>query len=66
MSKPMNKLAVNIVVDAIGREKELQIASYKVAGATIVDMGLKTPGGWDAGLILSKICLGGLGEVKLT
>lgn len=62
----MNKLAVNIVLDALSRERDIQITSCKIAGATIVDMGLKAPGGWEAGLILSKICLGGLGEVKLT
>lgn len=62
----MNKLAVEIVMDALKREKELQITSMKIGGATIIDMGLKAPGGWEAGIILSKLCLGGLGEVKLT
>lgn len=61
----MNKLSVDILMDALKREGELKIASQSVGGATIVDMGLKVPGGWEAGLILSKLCLGGLGEVKL-
>jgi len=62
----MNKIAVDILMKALERCEELQISYSKVAGATVVDMGVKSPGGFEAGLILSKICLGGLGEVGFT
>jgi methenyltetrahydromethanopterin cyclohydrolase len=32
-------------------------------GATVIDCGVHTPGGFDAGVALSEICLGGLGTV---
>lgn len=35
-------------------------------GATVVDTGLKVPGGFEAGRLSTKICLGGHGEVSLT
>ncbi len=44
-------------------------AQYRVAvheldcGATVIDCGVHVPGGFDAGIALSEICLGGLGTV---
>ena len=35
-------------------------------GETVIDAGAKTRGGIDAGLLLARICLGGLGEVSIT
>ncbi|MDK6029250.1 methenyltetrahydromethanopterin cyclohydrolase [Ignisphaera sp. 4213-co] len=64
--KPMNKIAANIVSDAISREKELGIITTKIGGATVVDAGVKTRGSLEAGLIVSRICLGGLASVTLT
>ncbi|MEM0027071.1 MAG: methenyltetrahydromethanopterin cyclohydrolase [Ignisphaera sp.] len=65
-SKPMNKLAMQIVSDAISREKELNIVVTKVGGATVIDAGVKTFGSLEAGLVVSKICLGGLADVYTT
>lgn len=35
------------------------------SGCRVVDLGIKTPGGWQAGLALAEICLAGLGQVSL-
>jgi len=35
------------------------------AGATIIDAGVKAPGGFEAGKILTELCLGGAGKVEL-
>jgi methenyltetrahydromethanopterin cyclohydrolase len=35
------------------------------AGATIVDAGIDTPGGLEAGRLVAEICMGGLGRVSL-
>src|SRR4030042_5776490 len=35
------------------------------AGATIIDMGVKAPGGFAAGKKLTELCLGGAGKVQL-
>lgn len=61
----MNKLAADLVSKVLAMEKELKVASSAVAGATVVDMGVRVPGGFEAGVWLSKICMGGLGEVGI-
>ncbi len=35
------------------------------AGATIIDAGVKAPGGFEAGKILTELCLGGAGKAEL-
>ena len=40
-------------------------ASKTSAGATIIDVGVKASGGFQAGKILTEICLGGAGKVQL-
>ncbi|MEM4887827.1 MAG: methenyltetrahydromethanopterin cyclohydrolase [Thermosphaera sp.] len=66
MTLSMNKLAVKIVGELIEREKELGVVSLKIAGAVIIDTGIKTRSSIEAGLYVSKICLGGLANVTLT
>ncbi|MEM1639476.1 MAG: methenyltetrahydromethanopterin cyclohydrolase [Desulfurococcaceae archaeon] len=66
MTFSMNKLAVKIVHELIDREKELGVVSMKIAGSTIIDTGVKTRSSIEAGLYVSRVCLGGLGNVSLT
>ena len=61
----MNKLTVDLVMSAINNKDVLKIEDMKVAGATVVDMGVKVPGSIEAGVYLAKICMGGLGEVSI-
>lgn len=41
------------------------LVSTHESGATIVDAGIQTPGGLEAGRIIAEICMGGLGSVAL-
>ena len=61
----MNRLAVNIVKDLMDHEREYNVSTLKINGATIVDTGLKVPGGINAGLAVSRITMGGLASVSL-
>ena len=36
------------------------------SGARVIDAGVKVDGGYNAGLMLSEICMGGLGDVEYT
>ena len=36
-----------------------------MAGATIIDAGVKVPGGFEAGILLTELCLGGAGKAEL-
>ncbi len=40
--------------------------SHSSGGALLIDAGIRTPGGLEAGRLISEICLGGLGRVSLT
>jgi len=62
----INKLAVDLVMKAIEEKEKLRISSQTIGGATVVDMGIKVPGGFEAGVVLSKICMGGLAEVSIS
>lgn len=62
----VNALAAVVARGMIERQAELGIRTETVAGATLVDCGIKCEGGWQAGLLFSKVCLGGLGEVGLS
>lgn len=66
MSISMNKLAVKLVNEMLSREKELEVTSTKIAGATIIDAGIKTRSSFEAGVYVSRICLGGLARVSIT
>ena len=59
----VNRAAVSLIKDAIARADELNIrVSRSACGATLADMGLTCPGGWEAGRIFVEAGLGGLGE----
>ena len=60
----MNELASEI---ADGMEEHAALLRVKSTtlpgGAKVIDAGVETEGGYDAGLALSEICMGGLGNV---
>lgn len=41
------------------------VVTKSTAGATIIDAGVKAPGGFEAGKILTELCLGGAGKAEL-
>jgi len=63
----MNELATEIA-DELGEHAPLfRVVSHTLAsGARVIDAGVETDGGYDAGLALAEICMGGLGHASYT
>lgn len=58
----VNRNAMRIVKEVIDRADDLNVRVLRTSnGATVIDMGVKAPGGWDAALKFVDISLGGLG-----
>lgn len=62
----INTLTGHIVDHMVANAAKLRIAvSHGEAGETIIDAGKNVRGGLEAGLLVAKICLGGMGSVDL-
>lgn len=62
----VNKEARKLLNELIAHADEYGVAVRKTKeGATLVDAGIKTKGGFEAGKIITEICLGGLGKVSI-
>ncbi len=62
----VNEMAMDIVEDMLDFEEELRIESKKLEnGSTVIDCGVNVPGGYEAGLMYTQICMGGLAEVSI-
>jgi len=62
----VNELALDIVEDMLDYEEELRIQSKKLEnGATVIDCGVEVPGSYDAGIMYTQICMGGLASVDV-
>jgi methenyltetrahydromethanopterin cyclohydrolase len=60
----VNFLAGRIYDDLWARSQELNLQKYTLKnGARLIDAGIDTPGGFEAGKGVAEICLGGLGNV---
>jgi methenyltetrahydromethanopterin cyclohydrolase len=63
----MNELASEIADRLAEQEDRYRVrVGTLAAGARVIDAGVETPGGLDAGLALAQICMGGLGNVAYT
>lgn len=62
----LNERAAELCRRLIDRAGVLRIETHQTAGATVIDLGVKAPGGLEAGLALAEICLAGLGRVSLS
>jgi methenyltetrahydromethanopterin cyclohydrolase len=63
----LNRLAAPLVDDLVAHAAELRlIVSRQDNGTRIVDAGILTQGGIEAGRRIAEICLAGLGRVNLT
>lgn len=61
-----NEKAREIVRDMIARRDELNIVVHTLEnGVTVVDCGVRTSGGINAGVLFAETCLGGLGTVEM-
>jgi methenyltetrahydromethanopterin cyclohydrolase len=62
----VNEMAMDIVEDMLDFEEELRIESKKLEnGATVIDCGVNVPGGYEAGIMYTQICMGGLAEISI-
>jgi len=63
----VNQLAAPIAHKMIDNAKALRLVIDKLSnGTTVIDAGIKVPGGLEAGRLVGEICLGGLGEVHFS
>jgi methenyltetrahydromethanopterin cyclohydrolase len=62
----VNKLTQPLVKQLIDNADKLRISIQTLEnGCTIIDAGIKVPGGLEAGRIIAEICLGGMGTVTI-
>jgi methenyltetrahydromethanopterin cyclohydrolase len=62
----VNRLALNLVKRLRDHADEFGVLVKKMpSGATLIDGGIKSQGGYGAGQIITEICLGGLGKAKI-
>ena len=63
----MNEAASEIADTMADQADVLRVKSFRLTnGARIIDAGVNTPGGIEAGIALAEICMGGLGNVSCT
>jgi len=63
----MNELATEIADELNEHAPLFRVVSHTLAsGARVIDAGVEADGGYDAGLALAEICMGGLGHVSYT
>lgn len=62
----MNALATDLADGVAEQAAALRCRVHQLDnGARVIDCGVEVPGGYDAGLALSEICMGGLGSIAL-
>jgi methenyltetrahydromethanopterin cyclohydrolase len=63
----MNEAASEIADTMADQPEILRVKSHRLSGgARVIDAGVEVPGGIEAGIAISEICLGGLGNVSCT
>ena len=65
MLQNLNNRSAALLQDVIQNSDRLRISAVTQAEATILDFGVKSRGGIDAGLTLARICMADLGHVEL-
>lgn len=62
----VNELATPLVQSLIAKASSLRIGVERMDnGCTIIDAGIRYPGGLEAGRLIAEICMGGLGNISL-
>ena len=66
-SASVNKLAQPLVKTLLDNAAALRVGVEQLKnGCTIIDAGIKVPGGLEVGRIIAEICMGGLGKVSIS
>jgi methenyltetrahydromethanopterin cyclohydrolase len=67
MTLGMNERAWLIAEDAGGHADQLRVRVHALeSGARVIDAGIESRGGFEAGRLLAHLCMGGLGHVQYT
>lgn len=62
----INKLAYGLVEELLKAPEYYGVAVEKLpSGATVIDTGLEAPGGYEAGLVTTRVAMGGAGTASL-
>lgn len=61
----LNEAAHGIAEQLVARAAALGVEVVDVAGVRVVDCGIRSPGGFDAGLLMARAAMAGLGRVDL-
>jgi methenyltetrahydromethanopterin cyclohydrolase len=62
----INKLAQELVDELLAKPEYYRVGVEKLpSGATVIDTGLKAHGGYEAGLVTTRIAMGGAGTAEL-
>ncbi|TFF91003.1 MAG: methenyltetrahydromethanopterin cyclohydrolase [Promethearchaeota archaeon] len=59
----VNQGAYRIINEIIEDKERLQVNVSKIGDSTVIDMGVKAKGGYEAGIKMSQACLGGYASV---
>jgi len=60
-----NRQALPLVEAIIARREQLRVGVSQIAGANFIDCGIREEGSLEAGILFSRVCLGGLADVSL-
>ena len=60
-----NHQAFPLVEELIVRRELLRVEVHQQKGVTVIDCGVHVQGGWEAGILLAGVCLGGFAQVGL-
>ena len=62
----INKLAQELIDELVAKPEYYRVGVEKLpSGATVIDTGLKAHGGYEAGLMMTRIAMGGAGTAEL-
>ncbi|SHI07015.1 methenyltetrahydromethanopterin cyclohydrolase [Sporobacter termitidis DSM 10068] len=61
-----NRRALALIDEVVSQRHQLRVQVTSQSGAMVIDCGVHAEGGYEAGVLFSKICLGGLADVSLT
>ena len=61
----LNPASFRLIGSMADHSDSLRVKTERIAGATIVDAGIEMPGSLAAGVLVAKICLGGMADVAI-